>query len=136
MRNGEKSRIILVAAKEDLHNNLRDALKETDLALLHAQNQREAIVLLERLRTEIDLAIIELELPDSGGWELIGKLRRHSDNPVKIIATTSRYPGPVLTKVIDLGVDAIVQEATSPEEWRKTVETVLYSKACLEPARE
>jgi DNA-binding response OmpR family regulator len=67
MHNGEKARIVLVAAKEDLLNSLRDALKETDLALLHAQTKHEAVVLLERLKSEIDLAIIDLELPDLGG---------------------------------------------------------------------
>ena len=125
MPNGENASIVLVAAKEELLNNLKDALADTQVALLHAQNHREAIALLERLRTEIDLAIIELELPDSGGWELIGSLRRHPNNPVKIIATTSRYPVSVLGKLIGLDVDAAVPEALAPEEWRKTVEAVL-----------
>jgi hypothetical protein len=33
-RNFEKARIVLVAAEEDLLNNLRDALADTNLALL------------------------------------------------------------------------------------------------------
>jgi hypothetical protein len=44
---------------------------------------------------------------------------------VKIIATTSRHAAPVLSKVIDLGVDAVVPEAVSPEKWRITIEAVL-----------
>ena len=124
MPNGEAP-MVLVAAKEDLLNNLKDALADTQVALLHAQNQREAIALLERLRTEIDLAIIELELPSSGGWELIGHLRRHPNNPVKIIATTALFPEAVLGKLLDLDVDAAVPETLPPEEWRKTVDAVL-----------
>ena len=125
MHNGEKARIVLVAAKEDLLNNLREALRDTDLALLHAQTKHEAVVLLERLKSEIDLAIIDLELPDLGGLDLIEQLTQHPRITVKIIATTSVYPAPELAKVIDLGVDAVVPETVSTEKWRITVEAVL-----------
>ena len=58
MGESEKSSIVLVAAKEDVLNNLRDALADTNLALLHAQTKHEAIALVGRLKSEIDLAII------------------------------------------------------------------------------
>jgi DNA-binding response OmpR family regulator len=116
---------VLVAAKEDLLNNLRHALAETNLALLHAQTKCEAIVLLERLKSEIDLAIIQLELPDLGGWDLIGRLTWSPQKPVRIIATTSTYSEPFFEKVKELGVDDVVRAATPPETWRKTIEAVL-----------
>ena len=124
MSNGETG-IVLVAAKEDVLNNIRDALAETNLALLHVSTKQEAIALLERLKSEIDLAIIELELPDLGGWDLIRQLTWPLQKPMKIIATTSVYKDQLFEKVKELGVDEVVPAAIPPEAWRKTVETVL-----------
>jgi hypothetical protein len=111
-----------VAATEDLLNKLRSALSDTNVALLHVQNETEAINLLERLRSEINVAIIELELP--GIWDLVGQLTRPPRKPIKVIATASRFPDVVLTNVRDI-VDAAVPAAISNDEWRKTVESVL-----------
>jgi hypothetical protein len=116
--------LVLVATTEDLLNKLRDALSDTNVALLHVQNETEAINLLERLRSEITLAIIQLELP--GTWDLVGQLTRPPRKPLKVIATTSQYPAKVLAKVSEI-VDVAVPAAIPPEEWRKTVETVLVS---------
>jgi len=125
MSDGEKTLIVLVAAKQELHNYLRDALAETNLALLHASTKEEAVAVLERLKTQIDLAIIELELPDLGGWDLIRQLTWQPKKPVKIIAATSVFPEPFFGKVKELGVDEVVRSPIPPEAWRKTVETVL-----------
>jgi DNA-binding NarL/FixJ family response regulator len=121
MVQGENAPIVLVAAREELVNKLRDVLAGA-VGLLHAETHLEAITLLERLRTEISLAIVQLE--HSNGWDLIGELTR-PPKFLKIIATTSVYPAHVLEKVKNLGVDAVVPETVQPEEWRKMVETVL-----------
>jgi CheY-like chemotaxis protein len=125
MPDSDKTAFVLIAAKEDLLNNLRDALTDTNLALLHAQTRLEAIAILEQLKSQIDLAIIELELPDFDGWDLIRRLTFLPTKPVKIIATTSMYPEPLFEKIKELGVDAVVPKAIPAETWRKTVEAVL-----------
>ena len=104
MRKDESAPIVLVAAREELLNNLKNALEDT-VGLLHAETPRDAITLLERLRTEISLAVVQLE--HSNGWDLIADLTR-SPKYLKIIATTALYPAPVLEKVKALGVDAVV----------------------------
>jgi DNA-binding NarL/FixJ family response regulator len=121
MPDGENAPIVLVAAREELLNKLRNALADT-VGLLHAETHHEAITLLERLQTEISLAIVQLEHCD--GWDLIGELTRPPKR-VKIIATTSVYPPAILEKVKHQGVDAVVPELLAPEEWRKRVESVL-----------
>jgi len=125
MRESEKGPVVLVAAKEDLLNDLKDALSNTNFLLLHAPTKQEAIALLERLRTEISIAVVELEMPDSGGWDLIRQLTFLPNKPLKIIATTSVYPEPFFGKIKEIGVDAVVAKAIPPEAWLKTVEAVL-----------
>ena len=43
MRESEKGPVVLVAAKEDLLNDLKDALSNTNFLLLHAPTKQEAI---------------------------------------------------------------------------------------------
>jgi DNA-binding NarL/FixJ family response regulator len=121
MVEGENAPIVLVAAREELVDKLRDALADT-VGLLYAETHQDAITLLERLRSEISIAIVQLE--HSNGWGLIGELTR-PPKFLKIIATTSVYPTHVLENVKNLGVDAVVPEKIPAEEWRQTVETVL-----------
>ena len=123
MGDGEKPSIVMVAVEENLLNNLRGALAHANLALLHAHSKQEAIALLERLKSEIKLAIVELELPNFAGWDLI---RRFTfQKPLKIIATTSAYPESLFEKIKGIGVDAVVPKAIASEVWLKTVEKVL-----------
>ena len=121
----EKAPIVLVAASQDTLRSIRDALTDTNLALLHAKTKDEAIAVLKRLKFKIDLAIVELEFSNFDSWDLIRRLKGLSENPVKIIATTSMYPEPFFGKIKATGVDAVVPIAIPPEKWRKTVEAVL-----------
>ena len=117
--------ILIADHDEDVFNVLKEQLAETDYALLHAKNGEEAIALLERLKSKIELAIIDLELPEQSGWDLISRLTLHDRKPVKIIATTSIYPEPVLEKMKEIGVDAVVRKPIPNEEWRTTLEIVM-----------
>ena len=132
MRERENAPVVLVAAKEDLLNDLRDALSNTNFLLLHAPTKQEAIALLERLRTEIRIAVVELEMPDFGGWDLIRRLTFLPDKPLKIIAATSLYPEPFFGKIREIGVDAVVRKTIPPEEWVQTIQKCL--RAQLLPA--
>ena len=117
--------ILIADDDEDVFNVLKEQLAETDYALLHAKNGEEAIALLERLKSKIELAIIDLELPEQSGWDLISRLTLHDRKPVKIIATTSIYPEPVLEKMKEMGIDTVVRKPIPNEEWRTTLEIVM-----------
>jgi CheY-like chemotaxis protein len=122
-----KKRFILVADTNDAFVDLlREELATTTYALLHAKDGQEAIDYLELLKAEIDLAVIEMELPVVSGLYLIWRLvRRKKSKPLKIIATTS-VDVPKLNQVVkELGVAAIVQFPVAVQDWRKTIETVL-----------
>jgi len=125
MQNGEKARVVLVAADEDLLNYLRVALDDTDLALLYASTKQEAISVIERLKSTIEIAIIELELSNLEGWDLIRRILFLPEKPLKIIATTSTFSEGFYGKIKAIGVDAVVPRDIPPEAWRKTVKALL-----------
>ena len=130
-----RTRLILVAdTSEAFLDTLREELATTDYALLHAKNGQEAIDYLELLKSEISLAIIELELPVVTGLDVIWQLvRRKQSTPTKIIATTD-VDIPLLAPVVkELGVDAVVATPLSAQGWRKTIESVLSGALSGEP---
>jgi CheY-like chemotaxis protein len=120
------NRFILVADTSDaILGILREELATTNYALLHAKDGLEAIRYLELLKSEIDLAIIHLELPVVNGPNVIGRLaKRKQSTPVKIIATTSASDDPVLEQIVSR-VDAVVQTPIPAQEWRKLLAAVL-----------
>ena len=121
--------ILIADRHEELLNTLNEQLAATNYALLHAKTGEEAMAFLERLKSRVELAIIDLELPDFGGWDLIGHLNLHDRKPTRIIATTSMYPQAILEeKMKELGVDAVVRKPIPHEEWRTTLEAVMAGR--------
>jgi DNA-binding response OmpR family regulator len=122
-----KSRFILVAETDDAFLDILKAeLAATEFALLHAKDGQEAIDYLDLLKSEIDLAIIGLELPVVSGLDVIGELvRRKRTKPTKIIATTA-VDLPLMKQVVEeLGVAAVVRTSIPVQGWRKIIEGVL-----------
>src|SRR5216683_7962449 len=118
MDNISNPAIILIAdSSETFFSSLRDALETTDCAFVYARNGEEAIRLHDLLKSEIDLAIIELELPASGGFEVIERFTQRGPKPRKIIATSSIFPQSFLEHVKSLGVDAVVRKPITLQAW-------------------
>jgi TonB family protein len=110
--------IILIAdSSETFFSSLQDALETTDYAFVYARNGEEAIRLHDLLKSEIDLAIIELELPASGGFEVIERFTQRGPKPRTIIATSSIFPQSFLEHVRSLGVDAVVRKPITLHAW-------------------
>jgi CheY-like chemotaxis protein len=127
--------ILIVDRHEYVLNSLKAQPATTNYALLHARSGQEAIALLERLKSKMELAIIDLDLPDSSGWDLIGRLTLHERKPLKIIAITSVYTQPILEKVKELGVDVVLRKPIPHEEWRTTLETVFAENEAVRSNR-
>jgi CheY-like chemotaxis protein len=121
------SRFILVADTSDAFADiLREELTETDYALLHAKDGQEAIDYLELLTSEIEVAIIRLDLPVVSGLDVIGRLvSRKQPKPTRIIAT-SAVDIPLYRDLLkDLGVEAVVQTPLPLQRWQQTIKAVL-----------
>ena len=128
------SRFILVADTSDAFVDiLREELASTDYALLHAKDGQEAIDYLELLTSEIDVAIIRLELPVVSGLDVIWRLvRRKQPKPTRIIATSAVDIPLFRNGLKDFGVEAVVQTPLPLQRWHKTIEAVLNKTAFQE----
>ncbi|HWZ95510.1 MAG TPA: two-component regulator propeller domain-containing protein [Opitutaceae bacterium] len=75
--------IFLVEDEESVRNFVRDALEANGYKVLTARNGREALEILGRTDTKVDLVLTDVVMPDLGGLELGDRLRQVSpDLPV------------------------------------------------------
>jgi DNA-binding NarL/FixJ family response regulator len=120
------TKIVLIVDSEDgVLEILRSWRQSTDYVLLQAKTGDEALAVLSRLRHPIDLAIIDLDLPNDDGLiiTLLTILGRRKIT--KTIVKTSRQDKPFLEQVKYLGIDAIVLKPISEEQLVKTVRVTL-----------
>ena len=128
-----RNRFILVADTGDAFQGfveiLRKELATSEYTLLYAKDGKEAIDYLDLLKSDIELAIIALELPVVSGLDVIWRLvRQEQPKPPKIIAT-SAVDVPQLKQVLEeLGVGAVVRIPIPVQGWRKIIEAVLSKK--------
>ena len=104
-------------------------LTDAGYNVLQAQDGTRATRLLDQLRSTIDLAIVDLALPDINGFELIGALARRP-NSVKVIATTSVFNDLQLESATALGAHAAIRKpriakALPRKQWLNTVEQLI-----------
>jgi CheY-like chemotaxis protein len=82
--------ILIADRHEDLLNTLKRTTDGDHYAVLHARNEEEATVLLERAKSKIQIAIVDR--PDFSEWDLTARLTLHNQKPIKIVATTTTPP--------------------------------------------
>lgn len=92
---------------------LRYALKKQAEAICEAASGQEALSLIAE--HSFDLVLLDLELPDTTGLELLVELRRRSDKMTIIISTASDNPV-ILDRCCQQGADAYIIKPF--EMWR------------------
>jgi two-component system KDP operon response regulator KdpE len=123
---GWSTEIVLIVDREDhVLKILRTALQSTDYVLLHATTGNEALAVLSRLKHPLDLAVIDLDIPNDAG--LVASLLAilGPQKTTKIIVKTSRQDKRFLESVTYFGIDAIVVKPISDEQFIKTVREAL-----------
>ena len=122
--------IVLIVDREDeVLKILRTALQSTDYVLLQAKTGDEALDVLSRLKSHIDLTIIDLELLPNDDGLVISLLTILGCRKItKIIVKTSRQDKPFLEQVTYFGIDAIVLKPVSEEQLVGTVHSMLSGR--------
>lgn len=123
---------LLVAEDQSM---LRDALcqlllMEDDVdAVFQAGNGQEAISLLEK--EEVDVAILDVEMPKMTGLEVLEWIREHKEMKV-VIVTTFKRTG-YFTRALKAQVDAYVLKDRSTTELMTTIHKVLSGQKDYSP---
>lgn len=107
------NRLILVAdGDKQICSLINFTLRTNNYKCIMANNGESAIVL--TLSNNPSIVILELELPDMNGIEVIGKIRSFSDVPIVVVS--SRGEDCIKVEALDAGADDYVTKPFSIEE--------------------
>lgn len=116
--------ILLVDDHQIVIDGLRGLLEdEAGIGTLHeAQNGKETIDIAER--EEIDLILLDINLPDITGFDICKKLKTNATCP-KIIALTMHGNAGYINKMIKVGVDGYLLKNTGRDELLLAIQTIM-----------
>ena len=126
----ENSVILIADDEQRILNLVSDFLKSSGFKTLTAQNGAEASKIIES-GEKIDLAILDIMMPELNGWELIKIIRKQSNMPIIMLSARSEEFD-MLTS-FENGADEYVTKPFSPAVLVKRVEALLkrsYSSKC------
>jgi two-component system catabolic regulation response regulator CreB len=115
------ARILLVEDEGAIAQTIEFALREDGFECAHALTGRDALRL--AATSAFDLAILDVGLPDIGGFALCRELRRGRDLPVIFLTARNAEADRVLG--LELGADDYVSKPFSPRELVARVRAVL-----------
>src|SRR5258708_3333618 len=128
-RRGRLMKTVLVIDDDaKFRETLTGLLRQFGYHALEAANGREAVDTLERLRTAIDLMIVDLALPEISGVDIIGAVTRRKTT-ITIIATSAVFDEAYLEMVKGVGADETIRKAAirQPEKGLEVVRRLLGS---------
>ena len=124
------TRILLVEDEGAIALTIEFALRSEGFETAHALSGREALAL--AAAGAFDLAILDVGLPDIGGFALCRELRRGRDLPVIFLTAHDSEAERVLG--LELGADDYVPKPFSPRELVARVRAVLRRSRGAQPS--
>lgn len=107
-------RILIVDEDKNIRDLLASALKASGYGVLEAQSFAQARML--ALSHCPDLMLLELNLPDGDGLDLIRFLRAQMDLPMVVVSVRAHQRDKV--EALDGGADDYISPSASPSCWR------------------
>ena len=122
---------ILIADDSEMNRSILADMLGDEFEILEAENGVEAVSALQKYRTEIDLVLLDIVMPEMDGFEVLTVMNRNSwiqDIPV-IMISAETAPSHV-ERAYSLGVtDFITRPFNAPVVHRRVINTtLLYAK--------
>lgn len=115
-------KILIIDQNHSIHHQLRKVFSELDYHIDHAFSGTEALAHLEKY--PVDLAIMDLQLPDMGGFYLLQQIRYFSN--VKAIVLSSNDEEAHCIRAFEEGAaDYMTKSRFSPRELLLRVQAIL-----------
>ncbi len=116
--------LLLIEDEEMLLDVMGALLKKLDYKVLEARTGQEAVELAETFEGAIDLAILDMQLPDMSG-EAVFPLIVKSRPRVKVILTSGHNMNRPARETLDAGAKAFIQKPTSFAVLKETLNRVI-----------
>lgn len=120
-----KKNILLVNGNEAVQKLLTDLLK-MDYKCISVENRDEGLLYLEKNGAEIDLIIIDLEIPALKGLEMLSCVEKNNSyKNIPVLIMTSLDQTENITHAFDIGADDIISKPLNPDIVKKRVDNML-----------
>jgi DNA-binding response OmpR family regulator len=113
--------VLVVDDEEDIVELLRDFLEAAGYLVLAAQDGPAALTALER--TPVDCVLLDIMMPGQSGFEVVRKIREHSDVPVLFLSARQEDSDKI--RGLGLGADDYIVKSATPGEVVARVKAVL-----------
>jgi PAS domain S-box-containing protein len=114
--------MLLVDQNSSSHLQMRKIIEKTGLTLVSARTAAGASKLLMN-RSDIDLVLMDLNFPDSDGFELLKLIKSRSGVPV--VAHSDKVMHGERDKLLEMGFNACVSKPTEKDELLKVMDLFL-----------
>ena len=111
--------ILLIEDNLDIARQIKTYLEKNNYQVVLAKNYYEALY---KMNVDIDVALLDINLPDKDGGDLIEKLK---DKDIRVIVTTVKSGEDFIIKALDHGADDYLTKPFSLAILRARIDAVL-----------
>lgn len=111
--------ILLIEDNLDIARQIKTYLEKNNYQVALAKNYYEALY---KMNVDIDVALLDINLPDNDGGDLIEKLK---DKDIRVIVTTVKSDEDFIIKALDHGADDYLTKPFSLAILRARIDAVL-----------
>jgi CheY-like chemotaxis protein/HPt (histidine-containing phosphotransfer) domain-containing protein len=130
---------VLVAEDNDLNKALvARLLEKRGHDAVVTSNGREAIATLEKASAPFDLLLMDIQMPEMGGFEATAVIREsegESGPHLPIVALTAHATKEDRKRCIEAGMDAYITKPVSARDLFETIEAVARGRSKTEPSQ-
>lgn len=123
-------RVLLVDDDPEFRSALQLVLEEAEMSVRVAANGTEALSILNQAHDSIDVAIIDLNLPEVSGFEVIGAIARRQ-TVMRVFATTGVYRKTYLEVAQHLGAHIAIRkpaDLADLKDWIPAIRSILKAE--------
>jgi DNA-binding response OmpR family regulator len=126
------STVLIIEDNEDIRMLLDQVLSLAGYRVVHAAGGRQALTLLREIEVAPDLAILDVEMPDVSGWEVLRAIRDDpATNDLPVIVCTVCGSAVDLDTGRELRCDGYVQKPFDVDLLVDEVEAVIDGRPIL-----
>ncbi|MBW1740730.1 MAG: PAS domain S-box protein [Deltaproteobacteria bacterium] len=120
--------IVLLVDDEDMIIDVgEEILKELGYRVLLARSGKEAIEVYEKNKDNIDMVILDMIMPDTGGGEVYDRMKGINPN-VKVLLSSGYSVEGQATEILERGCDGFIQKPFNIRQLSEKIRDVLDSK--------
>jgi two-component system response regulator CpxR len=120
--------ILIVDDDSKFSQRICELLTRSGYTALVASDGIQALKLIGEFKDTLSLVIMDLSLPKTSGFEVIGVVTQRAPN-IKILATSAVYKEPYLQSALEIGAHQAIPKPATDSEWLAIIQKMLALRA-------